>query len=146
MTKSPLTPKTKNTRQDGNRTAKHTLKSIKEILHAEGTTAQEMEVGENYEYKSSVYHNLVIEKTRENRLSVEQYYTKRLDRMSAPEVRFDISGDDWVAVEYTNHDTYPQMYEADETGVEEITQLLKTWDKNLQSQFPAEKVAGGGDR
>jgi hypothetical protein len=122
------------------------VKAVKAILVAEGTTAQEMEVGENYEYKSEVYHNLVIEKTRENRLSVEQYYKKRMDRMSAPEVRFNISDEDWVAVEYTNHDTYPQMYEADENGVEGITQLLRTWDKNLQSQFPAEKVVQGGDQ
>lgn len=122
------------------------MEAVKEILSAEGVTPEEMDVNENLEYESDLYHDLVIEKIGEDRLSVGQYYTQRMDRMHAPEVVFDVSDySDWTPVEYTNHDTVPQVYDADEDGVEGLDGLLETWDKNLKSQFPAEEVVEGGD-
>lgn len=121
------------------------MKAIKEILKAEGTSVEEMEVNEPYSYDGGdAYNDLVIEKVRENVLSVEQYYTKRMDRMSDPEVRFDVSDpENWKPIEYVQ--AHPPVQTRDKSGLD-ISGFLKTWDKNLQSQFPAEKVAGGGDR
>ncbi|MCU4753492.1 hypothetical protein OB919_16120 [Halobacteria archaeon AArc-curdl1] len=111
--------------------------TVEQLLEAKGDTdPYEMEIGENYEFDGGEHHyNLVIEKVYDDILSVEQYYTKRMDRMSAPEVRFDISGDEWTPVEYQNHDTIPQVYEADKNGVNGLDGLLETWESNLQSQF-----------
>jgi len=114
------------------------MRAIKQILKAEGTTVQEMDVNENYSYESDVYENLVIEKVRENVISVEQYYTKRMDRMRDPEVRFDVSDpDNWKPIEYRQD---PTTYDRDEDGIN-LSGFLSTWDTNLQRQFPAEEVA-----
>jgi hypothetical protein len=113
------------------------MKAIKDILKAEGTSVQEMDVNENYSYKSEIYENLVIEKVRENVISVEQYYTHRMDRMRDPEVRFDVSDpDNWKPIEYR---VDPQTYDRDEDGIN-LSGFLSTWDKNLSNQFPAEEV------
>jgi len=122
------------------------VEAVKEILREEGIeSAEDMEVNESYSYDGGdAYHDLTIEKVYDNILNVEQHYTQRMDRMSAPEIRFDISDyDNWVPVEYQNHDTIPQQYEYDENGLEGLDKLIQTWDKNLKSQFPAEEVAGG---
>lgn len=115
-----------------------TMESVKELLKAEGVeSVDDMELNENYTFDGGeAFHDLTIEKVYENVLSVEQHYTQRMDRMSAPEIRFDVSDpDNWVPVEYQNHDSYPQVYEADEDGVEGLDELIQTWDKNLESQF-----------
>jgi len=114
------------------------MKAIKDILKAEGTTVQEMDVNENYSYESDVYENLVIEKVRENVISVEQYYTQRMDRMRDPEVRFDVSDpENWKPIEYRQD---PKTYDRDEDGIN-LSGFLSTWDKNLRNQFPADEVA-----
>lgn len=116
---------------------KEVQKSVTKLLEAQGVEdIDDMEINENYEFNGGdLHYNLVIEKVYENTLSVEQYFTQRMDRMSAPEVRFDTSGPDWTPIEYTNHETTPQIYERNEAGVDGLDQLLETWGKNLESQF-----------
>jgi hypothetical protein len=132
------------------------VKAVKEILAAEGTSVEEMDLNESYSYDGGdAYYDLTIEKVYEDVLSVEQHYTQMMDRMSAPEIRFDVSDpDDWTPIEYTNHDSYEvddkgrktQVYRRDETGLEGVDELIETLDKNLKQQFPAEEVAGGDDQ
>lgn len=121
------------------------MKAVKEILAAEGTSVEEMEVNEFYSYDGGdAYNDLVIEKVRENVLSVEQFYKKRMDRLSDPEVRFDISDpENWKPIEYKQ--AHPPVQTRDVTGLD-LSDFIQTWDKNLQSQFPADKVVQGGDR
>jgi hypothetical protein len=123
------------------------VESVQEILEAEGTSVEELEINEALNYDGGdAFYDLTIEKVRDDVVSVEQHYTQRMDRMSAPEIRFDVSDpDNWVPVEYQNHDTYPQVYEADEDGVEGLDELIETWDKNLQNQFPAIEVTERGE-
>ena len=112
------------------------MDTVKQLLAAEGTSVDQMEVNQYFEYEAGEHiHDLVIEKIAENRVSVGQYYTKRMDQMHAPEVVFDTSNEDWTPVEYTNHDTTPQVYEADENGVTGLDQFLNVWESNLESQF-----------
>ena len=117
------------------------MKAVREILEAEGTSVEELEVNESYTYDGGeTFNDLTIEKVYDNVLSVEQHYTQRMDRMSDPEIRFDISNpEDWTPIEYTQH---PGIYQRDEEGLD-IDDFLETWDKNLQHQFPAEEVTEG---
>jgi len=120
------------------------MEAVKQILKAEGTSVEEMEVNEPYSYDGgTAYNDLVIEKVRENVLSVEQYYKKRMDRMSDPEVRFDVSDpENWKPIEYSQ--AHPPVRTRDEDGID-ISDFLRTWDKILKIQFPAEKVVEGGE-
>ena len=120
------------------------MKAVKEILAAEGTSVEELEVNEPYSYDGGdAYNDLVIEKVRENVLSVEQFYKKRMDRLSDPEVRFDVSDpENWKPIEYTQ--SHPPVRKQDETGLD-LSDFIQKWDKNLQSQFPADKVVQGGE-
>jgi len=123
------------------------VEAVKEILEREGVTSSEdLEINDPFTYDGGELHyDLAIEKVYEDTLSVEQFYKKRMDRMSAPEVRFDISDyDNWVPIEYTNHDTVPQIYDRDESGLDDLDEFLETWNKNLKSQFPAEEVVEEG--
>jgi len=122
------------------------MESVRELLEAEGTSVEELEVNDPLNYDGGeAFYDLTIEKVYDNVVSVEQHYRQRMDRMSAPEIRFDVSDpDNWVPVEYQNHDTYPQVYEVDEDGVDGLDELIETWDKNLKTQFPADEVTGGG--
>jgi len=116
------------------------MDAVKQILDAEDVDVETLDINERLSYDREGYHELVIEKTGENRLSVGQYFTQRMDLMHAPEIVFDISGDEWIPVEYTNHETIPQVYEADESGVNGLEQLLETWNKNLKQQYPSDRV------
>lgn len=121
------------------------MESVKELLRSEGVeSVEEMEIHESYHFDGGdLHYDLTIEKVYDDILSVEQHYTQRMDRMSAPEIRFDISDPDhWIPVEYQNHDTIPQVYEADETGLDGLDELIQTWDENLKHQFPTEDVEG----
>lgn len=117
------------------------LQAVQDILEAEGTSVEEMDINEHYSYSGGeAINDLSIEKVYDNVVSVEQHYTQRMDRMSDPEVRFDVSDpENWKPIEYTQH---PAIYNRNEDGLE-MADFLKTWDKNLQSQFPAEEVTGG---
>jgi len=121
------------------------MESVKELLEAEGTSAQEMEIHDSFNYDGGdAFYDLTIEKVYDDVVSVEQHYTQRMDRMSAPEIRFDVSDpENWIPVAYQNHDVIPQVYEEDETGLE-MQDFIETWDKNLGSQFPAEEVTEAG--
>lgn len=122
------------------------MEAVKQLLRQEGVeSADDLEIHDSFSYDGGdLYHDLTIELVYDNILSVEQHYTQRMDRMSAPEIRFDISDyDDWVPVEYQNHDTVPQIYERDQDGIDGLDELIETWNKNLRTQFPAEEVAGG---
>lgn len=121
------------------------MEAVREILDAEGTSVQEMEINESYSYNGGdAFNDLSIEKVYDDVLSVGQYHTQRGDLMSDPEVRFDVSDpDDWMPIEYTQHG-FPTVYQRDENGLD-MHGFLKTWDKNLKSQFPAEEVTGGDE-
>ncbi|WP_313694176.1 DUF6908 domain-containing protein [Halorarum halobium] len=120
------------------------MEAVREILEAEGTSVEEMDINESYSYDGGeAFNDLAIEKVYDNVLSVEQHYTQRMDRMSDPEVRFDVSDpEDWTPIEYTQH---PAIYQRDEDGLE-MDDFLRKWDKNLQNQFPADEVTEGGGR
>jgi len=129
------------------------VEAVREILEAEGTSVEEMDINESYSYDGGeAFYDLVIEKTREHELSVEQYRMQRMDRMSVPEVRFDISNpDDWAIVSYTDHDSYEQteygkmqIHRTEEEIGEAEREFVEHWDDNLQNQFPAEEVTEGG--
>ena len=120
------------------------MEAVRAILEAEGTSVEEMDVNENYSYDGGpAIEDLTIEKVYDDVLSVEQHYTQRMDRMSDPEIRFDVSDpDNWVPIEYTQH---PAIYKRDEEGLE-MDDFLERWDKNLQNQFPAEEVTERGEQ
>ena len=120
------------------------MEAVREILEAEGTSVEEMEINESYSYDGGeAFNDLAIEKVYDDVLSVEQHYTQRMDRMSDPEVRFDVSDpEDWTPIEYRQD---PGIYRRDEDGLE-MDDFLRTWDKNLQNQFPAEEVTAQGER
>ncbi len=101
-----------------------------------------MDLNESYSYDGGdIYNDLTIEKVYEDVLSVEQHYTKRMERYSDPEVRFDISDpEDWTPIEYSQ--AHPPVRTRDEDGLD-LDGFLRTWNKNLKQQFPAEEVAGG---
>ena len=123
------------------------MEAVKEILEEEGVTSSEdLDIHDSFNYDGGEHHyDLAIEKVYDDVLSVEQYYMQRMDRMSAPEVRFDISDyDNWVPIEYTNHDTVPQIYERDKDGLN-LSGFLETWNKNLKEQFPADEVVDRGE-
>ena len=123
------------------------MEAVKEILEEEGVTSSEnLDIHDSFNYDGGEHHyDLAIEKVYDDVLSVEQYYMQRMDRMSAPEVRFDISDyDNWVPIEYTNNDTVPQIYERDEDGLN-LSGFLETWNKNLKEQFPADEVVDRGE-
>lgn len=120
------------------------MRSIREILDAEGTSVEDMDVGESYSYDGGdAINDLAIEKIAEDRLSVAQYYTQRGDLMRDPEVVFDVSDpDSWTPVEY-RQDGFPNVHQRDEAGVDINDEFLETWDDNLGYQFPTEEIAGG---
>lgn len=60
-----------------------------------------MEINENYTIESVGYEDLTIEKLADNRISVAQTYTQRMDLMRDPEIVYEIEEDgDWKPVEY----------------------------------------------
>ena len=121
------------------------MEAVREILAAEGTSVEEMDINESYSYDGGdAFNDLSIEKVYENELSVGQYHTQRGDLMSDPEVRFDVSDpDNWTPIDYTQHGN-PTIHQRDDDGLE-MDGFLRTWDKNLQSQFPAEEVTERGE-
>lgn len=119
--------------------------TVNQLLEAKGVDSpDQLEINERLEYDGGELHyDLSIERVGENRVSVCQHYTQRMDLMRAPEIVFDYTGEEWTPVEYTNHETVPQTYEADENGVNGLDQLIDKWEKNLQNQFS--QYINGGD-
>ena len=119
------------------------MEAVKSILEAEGLSVEEMEVSESYTYESQPYDDLVIEKIGDDVLSVGQYYKKRMEQRSDPEVRFDVSDpENWIPIEYNQ--AHPPVKTRSEDGID-IQDFLQKWDDNLQNQFPAEEVTNGGE-
>lgn len=119
--------------------------TVNQLLESKGVSSpDELDINQRLEYDGGQHHHdLSIERVGENRISVCQHYTKRMDLMRAPEVVFDYTDDEWTPVEYTNHDTVPQVYDANKEGLSGLDQLLETWEKNLQNQFS--QYIDGGD-
>jgi hypothetical protein len=131
------------------------VESVKEILEREGVHGSEdLDIHDSFHYDGGdAYDDLAIEKVYEDTLSVEQYFTQRMDRMSAPEVRFDISDyDDWEIVEYTDHSSWEmteygrmQIHRTKDEIGEAEREFVERWDEALKRQFPADEVVDRGE-
>lgn len=84
---------------------------------------------------------LSIERVGEDRVSVAHHYTQRGDLMYDPEIVFDVSGDEWTPVRYTQH---PFAHQYDPEGLD-LDGFPATWDDNLREQGYVQ-AAKGGDR
>lgn len=107
------------------------MNSVVDIIEAHGyDSAQDMEMGDHIKVEVDGFEDLSIEKILENKLSVMQTYTQRGDLMRDPEIVFDVSGDEWVAIELRMD---PHTHMIDDNGVDEdgFTEL---WNKNLRDQ------------
>ena len=90
-----------------------------------------MEINEHYTIESEGYEDLTIEKIGDNRLSVAQTYTQRMDLMRDPEIVYEIEDDgNWKPVEYQQD---PGIYKRDMDGLS-MDGFIQTWDKNLEQQ------------
>ena len=118
------------------------MKYVRDVLEFEGASTEEMGVHDALRYSRDGFYDLGIEKVGDEELLVGQYFTQRMDLMRAPEVVFDTSGGngDWTPVEYTNHESLPQVYRRDESGVDGLGELLDTWESNLRGQYPVERL------
>lgn len=131
------------------------MEAVKEILEREGVTSSEdLDIHDSFNYDGGeAYDDLAVEKVYEDTLSVEQFYMQRMDRMSAPEVRFDISDyDDWEIVEYTDHSSWEmtehgrmQIYRTKDEIGEAEREFVEQWDEALKRQFPADEVTDRGE-
>lgn len=110
------------------------MESIKQILnHFNFDSPNELPEDDYIEIELEHYDPLIIEKVAENRISVSHTYTQNMDIMRNPEIVFDISGDDWVAVMHQDDPT--NKYEDDESGLKAATTFAhNTWDDNLKDQ------------
>lgn len=107
------------------------MDAISEILDALGVpSVSEMNINENYTITVDGFEDLVIERIGEDRLSVGQFYQRRGDLMSDPEVVFVVEDGEWRPVRFTQH---PLAHEHDESGLD-LSDFLSTWDKNLRRQ------------
>jgi hypothetical protein len=107
------------------------VEAVKELLREQGTTAQDMEIGEHYEIEASGSMDLTIEKIGENRVSVAHHYTQHGDIMSDPEIVFKIQDNDWIPVRYTQH---PNIHQHSENGLPSVQEFAEQWSRNLKKQ------------
>jgi hypothetical protein len=110
------------------------MQAVDKILEAHGyESVNQMAIGDHVEVEVPGFMPLVIEKVGTRRISVAHYYRQMGDRMSDPEIVFDVLPNGrWCAVEYTQH---PYIYQHDEDGLVDATHFaLNTWDKNLEQQ------------
>jgi hypothetical protein len=109
-----------------------TIDTVKQILKNKGVESPEdMEINENYTIESDGYEDLTIEKLADNRISVAQTYTQRMDLMRDPEIVYEIEETgDWKPVEYQQD---PGIYQHDENGLN-MDGFVEQWDENLKKQ------------
>jgi len=116
------------------------MQAVKQILAAKGVEdPDEMELGDNYEVEAAGYMDLVIEKVAPGKVSVAHYYEQRGDLMADPEIVFRVDGEDWTAVEYTQH---PHVYQRNEEGLPSAQSFSTKWSKNLHRQGFVESAGG----
>jgi hypothetical protein len=116
------------------------MEAIKQIIECLGyESVDEMEVEDHHTISVEGYMDLVIEKIREDRLSVAHYYTQNGDLMSDPEIVFDVSRGRWTAVRYTQH---PFLHEYDPTGLPDVEAFSSTWSSNLRNQGFVDEACG----
>jgi len=110
----------------------NTIDTVKQILKNKGIDdPEDMKINENYTIESDGYEDLTIEKVGEDRISVAQTYTQRMDLMRDPEIVYEIEDDgDWKPVEYQQD---PRIYRHDEEGLD-IDSFVNEWDENLKKQ------------
>lgn len=113
------------------------MDTIKEVLKAFSVpSVAEMEANESYSVTVEGFEDLTIEKIGDGRLSVGQFYQRRGDLMSDPEVVFVVEDGEWRPVRYTQH---PLVHQHDEHGID-LDGFLSTWDRNLREQGFVEAV------
>lgn len=109
------------------------MNSILAILEEHGyDSPDELSSGENITVTTEGMDDLVIEKIRENQISVANTYTQNRDLMRDPEVVFDISGNSWTPKEFTQDPM--QNYRSDSSGLDDLDEFLEMWDKNIAAQ------------
>jgi len=109
------------------------MNSIKDILSQLGYESPlDLDVNEAITLEVEAMMDLTIERVGETRLSVNHNYIQMGDLMYDPEIVFEVDGDQWTAVEYTQH---PHLYQHDESGLPEAQSFAdRTWDRNLRAQ------------
>lgn len=119
------------------------MDSVRAIVEKSGyDSVDDLSINESITVKVEGFHDLVIEKIVDDRLSVMHSYTQRGDLMSDPEIVFRLEDDDWVPVRYTQH---PSLHKHDEDGLDDVADFVETWDKNLRAQGFVDAVENGGD-
>lgn len=108
------------------------MRSVRTILAAKGQTAELMEIGDSVsvEPDSAAMMPIVIEKTDVRKVSVGHYYTQAGDVMSDPEILFELDGQRWTPIRFTQD---PNIERNDPTGLE-LGNFLTIWDRNLRRQ------------
>lgn len=109
----------------------NTIKRIIQIAGYDGV--DDLGVNELITIENEPFMDLHIEKLGDDRLSVAHYYTQRGDLMSDPEIVFDVSGDEWVPIEYTQHGV-PGMHQHNPDGLDDIGGFVDDWSERLDKQ------------
>lgn len=110
------------------------MDSIIRIVQAAGhDDVDELDVNKLIEVENESYMDLCVEKLADDRLSVAHYHTQRGDLMSDPEIVFDVSGNEWVPIEYTQHG-FPQVHQHNPDGLDDVAGFIDEWDENIDEQ------------
>jgi mRNA-degrading endonuclease HigB of HigAB toxin-antitoxin module len=117
------------------------MEYAKELLSKEGFSAEELEIGTTLEYSAELYYDMSVGKPWEDQITIMQLYVQNGDIMRAPEIVFDISGDEWTPITHVNHEVRPQVYEHDEGGLgDEVKEFIEFWEDNLRMQYPLDDL------
>lgn len=110
------------------------MNTIKKIIRAVGYDGvDELDVNELIEVENEPFMEINVELLADNRLSVAHYYTQRGDLMSDPEIVFDISGEEWTPIEYTQHGV-PNIHQHNPDGLNDASGFVDDWDDRLDDQ------------
>lgn len=110
------------------------MNTIKKIIRAVGYNGvDELDVNELIEVENEPFMEINVELLADNRLSVAHYYTQRGDLMSDPEIVFDISGEEWTPIEYTQHGV-PSIHQHNPDGLNDASGFVDDWDDRLDDQ------------
>lgn len=110
------------------------METVLNIIQIAGhDSIDELDVNELIEVENDPFMDLAIERVGDEQIIVGHYYTQRGDLMSDPEIVFDVSGDEWIPVEYNQHG-FPQIHKHDEDGLNEVASFIDDWDAQLEEQ------------